>query len=294
MHLGNSVICPVTGIPMILAAGGAIVFASIKAERNSLKKVAAMTALVFALQMINFSIPSAASSGHIIGGLLLAICLGRFTGFLAMSVIILAQALLFADGGLSAIGLNIFNMGAIACFVVYPFIYKPLESKNKFLACMVSSLAALELGSIAIGAEAYLSGAVKNLPLFIGLMTSIHFVIGLVEGIFTYCTLKIIDKTKNADFIFASVSLILAGFISNYASTKPDGLEWSLLSIGQAFEAQTQNNLFFVSELLQAKISVLASVSSFWGNIIGLGLATMGVVVIYSIISKIKSSKERV
>ena len=130
MHLGNGIICPMTGISMLAAAGAMAFFAYKKARvdfsKEKLPMVATLTALVFALQMINFTIPMTGSSGHIIGGILLAALIGPYAAFLAMAAILIIQAVFFADGGLLALGCNIFNMGFLACFVAYPFLFKPL------------------------------------------------------------------------------------------------------------------------------------------------------------------------
>lgn len=135
MHLGNSVICPVTGIPMIAAMGFAAFRAFKKAKINFKKEqilpTIALTSLVFGLQMINFTIPYTGSSGHIVGGLLLAALLGPYVGFLAICAILLVQALFFADGGLMALGCNIFNMGFLACFVAYPLYLNRLPKIKK-------------------------------------------------------------------------------------------------------------------------------------------------------------------
>ena len=104
MHLGNGIICPVTGIPMLAAAGIAAYYAYKKAKtdftKNKIFTTVAATTLVFALQMINFAIPQTGSSGHIVGGILLAILLGPAAAFLAMCAILLVQAVFFADGGI--------------------------------------------------------------------------------------------------------------------------------------------------------------------------------------------------
>ncbi|MFR1477004.1 MAG: energy-coupling factor ABC transporter permease [Hydrogeniiclostridium mannosilyticum] len=135
MHLGNGIICPVTGIPMLAIAAGTAFYAYKKARRDFTKDkilpTVALTALVFALQMINFAIPSTGSSGHIVGGMLLAALLGPYAGFLAMCSILIVQAVFFADGGLLALGCNIFNMGFLACFAAYPLIFKPLPTETK-------------------------------------------------------------------------------------------------------------------------------------------------------------------
>lgn len=284
MHLGNGIICPVTGIPMIVVAGAAAIYAYKKAKkeftRDKILPTVALTGLVFALQMINFSIPSTGSSGHIVGAILLAAILGPYTAFLAMCAILLVQAIFFADGGLLAIGCNIFNMGFLACFVAYPLIYKTLKNKPGFAAILASVLA-LQLGSIAVVIEGALSGSIElsSLMNFAGLMQAIHLPIGLIEGLVTasiIITAKFID-IKKFSYSMAALSVILAGLIAQYASTKPDGLEWSLLNISDSVIMQTQGILYNMSEAFQLKSSIFASLP-----IGGLaGLFTVGIIMYF-------------
>lgn len=279
MHLGNSIICPVTGIPMIIAMGAAAVWAFKKAKSDFKKEnilpATALTSLVFCLQMINFAIPTTGSSGHIVGGVLLAALLGPYVGFLSICAILLVQCLLFADGGLTALGCNIFNMGFIACFAVYPFIYKPLaENKKTTVAAVLSAIAALQLGSIAVVAESALSGSTSaNIGLFASFMQSIHLGIGIIEGIVSAVIIAIAHRTQYSKIFSYSIcaaSLLLAGVISQFASSKPDGLEWSLINISDSFVAQTQGQIYAISEIIQAKTALLASVPSIPANISGL------------------------
>ncbi len=287
MHLGNSIICPVTGIPMIIAAGAAAYYAFKKSRKDftggknggkiggKIFSTVAVTAFVFALQMINFSIPTTSSSGHIVGGILLAALLGPAAGFLAMCAILLVQGVFFADGGLLALGCNIFNMGFLACFVAYPFIFKPLSDRNKpVLASILASVVALQLGSLAVTAEAWVSGTLTSHPaMFAGLMQGIYLAIGLAEGVFTAAVVVLANRTNlSAKFSYAlsALSLILAGFIAQYASTKPDGLEWSLLNMSESFTYQTQGYLYSMFELVQTKTAVLANLPTLFANISGL------------------------
>ena len=83
-------------------------------------------AFIFAAQMLNFTIPATGSSGHLGGGMILAILLGPYAAFLVMASVLTVQALFFADGGLLALGCNIFNLGFFPCFIAYPFIYKKI------------------------------------------------------------------------------------------------------------------------------------------------------------------------
>lgn len=279
MHLGNGFICPVTGLPMLAVAAGTAFYAFKKAKKDFTKDkimpAVMLSALVFALQMINFAIPATGSSGHIVGGVLLAALIGPFAAFLAMCSILLVQAVFFADGGLLALGCNIFNMGFLACFVAYPFLFKPLEERNKpVLGAIIASVAALQFGSIAVVLEGALSGSIQfsSLLNFTALMQAIHLPIGLVEGIVTGAVVVIAKQVKpaNLSIAFGGISLILAGFISQYASTKPDGLEWSLLNISDAFISQTQSSLYAISEALQAKTSILLNFAPSIANIAGL------------------------
>lgn len=285
MHLGNGIICPVTGIPMLAIAGVSAIWALKKArkdfKRENIPQAAALTAFVFALQMINFTIPSTGSSGHIIGAVLLAALLGPYAAFLAICAILTVQAVFFADGGLMALGCNIFNMGFLACFVVYPLVYKPLVNNKKYaLGAFLSSVAALQLGSIAVVAEAYLSGSItSNLSSFAALMQGIHLAIGAAEGLFTAAVVYAVMNTKIRQSILTSVfaisSLVIGAFLAQYASQKPDGLEWSLLKMSDSMVMQTQGVLYSVSEAIQAKTAVLGQIQSITANISGIIIAAI-------------------
>lgn len=275
MHLGNSIICPVTGIPMIAAMGGVAYWAYKNARKDfskdKLLPAVMLTALVFGLQMINFSIPTTSSSGHIVGAVLLAALLGPHTAFLSLSLILLIQGIFFADGGLLAIGCNIFNMGFLACYAAYPLVRKLF--KNKFVCSFFASILALQLGSAAVVAEGVISGSVSDIAMFASMMCGIHFAISLVEGIVTGGIVLLAQKTnlsKMFSFVTGGVALILAAVISNYASSKPDGLEWSLLNLSDKFIEQTQGQIYAVSEALQAKTAILVSLPSVLANVIGL------------------------
>ena len=87
-------------------------------------------AFIFAAQMINFTIPATGSSGHLGGGMILSILLGPYAAFLVMASVLVVQALFFGDGGLLALGCNIFNLGFWPCFIVYPLIYKKIAGDD--------------------------------------------------------------------------------------------------------------------------------------------------------------------
>ena len=279
MHLGNGIICPVTGIPMLAIAGAAAIYAYKKVtndfSKDKIFSAAAAAGLVFALQMINFSIPQTGSSGHIIGGILLSALIGRYAGFLAMCSILIVQAVFFADGGLLALGCNIFNMGVLSCFVAYPLLYKPLAKRSKpVVGAILASVGALQLGSIAVVLEGALSGsiAMSSVWNFTGLMQMIHLPIGLVEGIVTAAVVVAAKfaSSKKLSYFLSITAVILAGVISPYASQKPDGLEWSLLNISDAVVMQTQGLLYEISQTVQAKSAIFTGMPYTFGAIAGL------------------------
>ena len=151
--------------------------------------------IVFAGQMINYTIPGTGSSGHLCGGMLLSAMLGPWAGFLSMIVILAIQALFFADGGLLALGANVWNMAFYGCFVGYFLIYRPLMRGNLSagkarlrltLASVLGCVATLQLGAFSVVLETTLFG-ITALPLgaFAVLMQPIHLAIGLVEGLIT-------------------------------------------------------------------------------------------------------------
>lgn len=257
MHMADALISPVVGGTM-MAATACVAAYSIKKVQNDLddKKVplmGVMGAFVFASQMINFSIPATGSSGHLGGGMLLAILLGPYAGFLTMASILLIQALFFGDGGLLAYGCNVFNLGFYTCFIAYPFIYKRITRKGLtsgriFGASMVSSILGLQMGAFSVVLETLFSGKTE-LPFntFALLMQPIHLGIGIVEGLVTAAVVTFIWKARPeilehtaAGTTFGRIpikkvltgilvaAIAIGGFVSWFASSDPDGLEWSM------------------------------------------------------------------
>ena len=211
-------------------------------------------AFIFAAQMINFTIPGTGSSGHLGGGMILAILLGPHAAFLVMASVLTVQALFFADGGLLALGCNIWNLGVYPCYLIYQFIYKPWVGESKsprriLVASIVSVFLALQLGAFSVVMETLLSGK-SELPFgaFVLLMQPIHLAIGLVEGFVTAGVIGYVQSVrpevlesmaasrplapavslKKVMATFAALAVITGGTLSWFASTHPDGLEWSI------------------------------------------------------------------
>jgi cobalt/nickel transport system permease protein len=229
-----------------------------------------MGAFVFALQMVNFSIPGTGSSGHFTGGFLLAILLGSDAAFLVITSVLLIQSLLFADGGLMALGCNIFNMGFIPAYVVYPLLKNKIGKNNLFI--WFGAFISLMIGAFMVSMQTGLSG-LAELPFIkmLTLMLTIHFFISIVEGLITVGSYSFIKKytlnlntntkTNNLKPYLGIIilSVIIAGGLSLLASSNPDGLEWSVFNIiGNGNEPTSlsgQVHTFFTN--LQEKISIL-------------------------------------
>jgi cobalt/nickel transport system permease protein len=152
--------------------------------------------------MLNFPILGG-TSGHLIGGSLLAILLGPMSGFLTMTTVVIAQALFLQDGGLVALGANIFNICAIPCFSGY-VIYRLLNrssagGKRLFVAGFLAGWFSLVLSSMFCALELSLSGAI---PMRMGLMTMMgyHAIVGIFEGMLTAGVLGFLRKVR-PDFL---------------------------------------------------------------------------------------------
>lgn len=255
MHMADALISPQVGAAMwaVTGAVGAYCMKRIeKEEQSRLALAGVLGAFVFAAQMINFSIPGTGSSGHIGGGLLLAIMLGPHLGFLTMAVILLIQALFFADGGLLSYGCNVFNLAFFTCFIAYPCIYEPLARRKQGsrLAIVLAAAAGLQLGAFSVVLETLFSGKTE-IPFgtFVLLMQPIHLAIGLVEGLVTAAIISYVatsapqilqhaeGRAEHADkrpalqklmAVFVLATLMTGGILSWFASEHPDGLEWSV------------------------------------------------------------------
>lgn len=253
MHMADALISPVVGGVMWAVSAGAASYAAHKLKNDlNEKKVPLMGVLgafIFAAQMINFTIPGTGSSGHLVGGLLLSILAGPHAAFLTIISILTVQALFFADGGLLALGCNIINMGFFPCYLAYPLFYKPLIGKapgkvRLSAAAVISSVIGLQFGAFSVVLETVSSG-ITALPFstFVLLMLPIHLAIGAVEGLITAAVICFIRQeapslldnqpffSKKALSGFLAAAILVSGMLSWAASTKPDGLEWSIAAV---------------------------------------------------------------
>lgn len=192
MHIPDGFIDIPTSLAFagVAAAGVAI---SLKGAKSSLDEktapLAGLTAtFIFAVQMLNFPV-AAGTSGHLLGGALAAILVGPWAATLALTVVLLMQGLLFADGGLSAIGLNVFNMSLIGVwcgFGSFLLIKKVLPKKKSSIAVAAFFAGLLSVPAAAAGfVLQYAIGgtATFSVATVLAAMISTHVLIGIGEGL---------------------------------------------------------------------------------------------------------------
>jgi len=261
MHMADALLSPAVGTTMWAGTVGTIAYCSRKLQGNIDEKMIPVMgvsgAFLFAAQMINFTIPGTGSSGHLGGGMLLAVLLGPYAALLVMGSILTIQALFFADGGLLALGSNIWNLAVYPCFIAYPLIYRPLTRNDGSparitIASVTSVVAGLQLGALSVVLQTVLSGR-SELPFgtFLLMMLPIHLAIGLVEGIVTAGVINYVKaarpeilesvdqsrplsagvRVRNIALVFLGFAIVTGGMLSWFASANPDGLEWSIEKI---------------------------------------------------------------
>lgn len=231
---------------------------SLRQSRSQLSErqtpIAGLTAaFVFAAQMVTFPV-AGGTSGHLLGGLLAAVLLGPATGTLVVATVILLQALIFADGGITALGYNVLNMAVVTSYGGYALYLGfrrllPRTSSGVVMAGGLAGAASVVLGAMAFSLE-WLFGATApvSFDTVFGSMVGVHVLIGIGEGLITASTLAAVlavrpdivhgaadlDRTALAErprwsgrgAALAAVLLIvaLAAVVSQFASSSPDGL----------------------------------------------------------------------
>ena len=243
MHIASTLISAAVGGAFGTGSGGAVVASGAKFHKEKNPKpllMGAAGAAVFAAQMMNFTIAGTGSSGHIGGGFLLAAVLGPVPAYLVMSTILTVQCLLFGDGGLLALGCNLFNMGIVPCFLIYPLLKKLLGTKLRIPAAALGGALSMLLGALCVVGETALSGANgMDMTAFAVNMLGIHAAIGVGEGLITAGLLAAFDKASAHSEQTAltgtlGLAAVTSGLLSAFASANPDGLEWSIMQVAGA------------------------------------------------------------
>ncbi|MCH5251948.1 MAG: energy-coupling factor ABC transporter permease [Lachnospiraceae bacterium] len=294
MHMADALVAPAVAGTMYVfstaAAGYSVRRIRLENDEKKIPVMGVMGAFVFAAQMINFSIPGTGSSGHLCGSVLLSAILGPEAGFLTMIGVLLVQCLLFADGGLLALGANIWNMAFYGCFIGGMLIWKYVTGKRMSrgriaAASVLGCVLTLQLGAFSVTLETLISG-IAELPftVFLAAMQPIHLVIGLVEGLITAAVLIFIYETrpellwnykdtgkkkgrlsyKGVIAVFAVAAVIIGGLLSVFASSNPDGLEWSMERVAGTAELETEGGVYALTDSIQSLTSLLPDYG--WGE----------------------------
>jgi cobalt/nickel transport system permease protein len=224
-------------------------------------------AFVFAAQMLNFPV-AGGTSGHLIGAVLAAVLLGPSAAILVMSAVLILQCFMFADGGVTALGANIFNMALVASGVGYG-VYAAVRRlageglRGRLLATAFAAWCSTVAASIACAGELAMSGTVAWGVAFPA-MAGIHMLIGVGEAVITTLVVAAVARarpellTTRADAEHRSryretaaygllVALGLTVFVAPFASGLPDGLEKVAAALG--FEHRAAGSALLVSPL---------------------------------------------
>lgn len=275
MHVPDGFIDAPVSIAAGVAAAGAVAVSLRGARRELDERTAPLAGLVaafiFAVQMLNFPV-AAGTSGHLLGGALAAILVGPYTGVLCVSVVLLMQGVLFADGGLTALGVNVVTMGVVTVVVGYAVFrglvkLLPDGRRSVTVAAFVGALLSVPAAA-GMFTLFYALGGTTDVPIgkVFGAMVGVHVLIGIGEAAITAATVGAViavrpDLVRGARGLSAPLklrvggelvdapatapapvglaarstkpvwitglvaALALAGFVSFYASSSPDGLE---------------------------------------------------------------------
>ena len=187
---------------LVVSAGGvgnAVRVANKKVGEKHVPLMGILAAFIFAAQMLNFPV-AGGTSGHLIGAALAAILLGSWAAVLIMSCVLIAQSLIFQDGGLLALGANIFNMGIIASFSGY-YLYRLFVSilgknrRSQLIGGFVGAWGSVFLASIVCAIELAVSGT-SPIQVALPAMAGVHALIGIGEGLITGAVLSLVLATR--------------------------------------------------------------------------------------------------
>ncbi|MFJ4006704.1 energy-coupling factor ABC transporter permease [Streptomyces sp. NPDC090023] len=274
MHVPDGFIdAPTSAVTGVVAAGALAV--SLRGARRELDERTAplaglVAAFIFAVQMLNFPV-AAGTSGHLLGGALAAILVGPYTAVLCVSVVLLMQGVLFADGGLTALGVNITDMAIVTTVVAYA-VFKgllavlPRSRRSITAASFVAALLSVPAAAVVFTLIYAIGGTTDvSIAKVATAMIGVHVLIGIGEAVITALTVAAVVAVRpdlvygarglrqklhlrvNGELVDAPAetpapaaartsrrtlwitglvtSLVLAGFVSFYASANPDGLE---------------------------------------------------------------------
>jgi cobalt/nickel transport system permease protein len=255
-----------TTVFSVIGLGTALRHARQHLQSREIPLVGLTAAFIFVAQMLNFPI-AGGTSGHLIGATLAMVLLGPNAAIIVMSSVIIIQAAIFADGGLLALGANIFNMAIVApvsSYVIYKILRRFLrDTRGQLISASVASWCATVIASVFCAGELAWSG-IAAWSIVFPTMAGIHAIIGVGEGLITMLVLSAIAKTRpelltdtsiqikrkenKPALIYSAVIVIgLLLLVAPFASQLPDGLNRVAQSLG--FETKKIENMGFSTPL---------------------------------------------
>lgn len=270
MHIPQQLLdgslCPVTATLSGLCLAGAALAAHRTQEKPGVLRFAAVSALIFAAQMVNFPI-NGGTSGHLLGGVLASALLGAPFGVLALALVVTIQALVFADGGLSVLGANIFNMAAVGAGLggllrLWLLRRLPATLLGDGLATVVASWSGVMLAALACALELAVAG-VLPFGTVVPAMLGVHSLIGVGEALLTGVAVAFFSQQLTAEPASAFRSyaapalaaLLIALCLSPFASSLPDGLE----AVMQQYQVWHEAAPLFVTPLADYQVAGVTS-----------------------------------
>ena len=206
MHVPDGFLDPATSAATAAVAAAGVAVALRGARRELDERTAPMAGLtaafVFAGQMLNFPV-AAGTSGHLLGGVLAAVLVGPWIGATCLAVVLLLQALFFADGGLTALGLSTFNMsfvGALGGYLVFRGVLRVLPQRRASvpLAAAVAAALSVPMAAASFVLQFSLGGTVEDLSLsaVLAAMVGVHALIGIGEAVITFLTVGLVMSSR--------------------------------------------------------------------------------------------------
>ncbi len=269
MHIPQNLldgsICPVTAAVSGLCLAGAAFAAYRSTEKPGALRFAAVSAFIFAAQMMNFPI-SGGTSGHLLGGVLASALLGVPFGVLALAFVVTIQAVVFADGGLNVLGANVLNMavigaGAGGLLRLWLLNKMPPDGSRVWLTAGLASWASVMLAALAVAVELVLTG-VLPFSTVAPAMLGVHALIGIGEALITCVALVLFahqtagSRPKVRSFAApALAALLIALCLSPFASPLPDGLE----AVMEQYQVLHESAPLFVTPLADYQVAGIAS-----------------------------------
>ncbi len=203
MHLPDGFLSHGINAATFVVSAGSCAYGVKRVNRNfgerEVPLMGVTAAFIFAAQMINFPV-AGGTSGHFLGAVFSSVLLGPWASLIIITIVLVVQCLGFADGGLTAIGSNIFNMGVIGAlggYGIFSLIYTLLQKSRKgfFIALAISSWFSIVMGASAAAIELAISGT-SPLKIALTAMAGIHAIIGVGEAIITTAAISLILKTR--------------------------------------------------------------------------------------------------